>query len=42
MKTRDVVFYSEGAKMAGTIYLPDDYKEGENGLPCCAIPAGPA
>lgn len=29
MKTRDVVFYSEGAKMAGTIYLPDDYKEGE-------------
>ena len=29
MKTRDVVFYSEGAKMAVTIYLPDDYKEGE-------------
>ena len=29
MKTREVVFYSEGAKMVGDIYLPDDYKEGE-------------
>ena len=27
MKTREVVFYSEGAKMVGDIYLPDDYKE---------------
>ena len=29
MKTRDIVFYSEGSKMIGTIYLPDDYKDGE-------------
>ena len=29
MKTREVTFYSEGTKMIGTIYLPDDYKEGE-------------
>ena len=29
MKTREVVFYSEGDKMAGTVYLPDDYKDGE-------------
>lgn len=29
MKTRDVAFYSEGAKLIGTIYLPDDYKVGE-------------
>ena len=29
MKIRDIVFYSEGSKMAGTIYLPDDYKAGE-------------
>ena len=29
MKMREVVFYSEGTKMVGTIYLPDDYKEGE-------------
>lgn len=29
MKTREVIFYSEGSKMYGTIYLPDDYKEGE-------------
>jgi alpha/beta superfamily hydrolase len=29
MKTRDIVFYSEGSKMIGTIYLPDDYKEGD-------------
>ena len=28
MKTREVVFYSEGAKMVGDIYLPDDYTEG--------------
>ena len=26
MKTREVTFYSEGTKMIGTIYLPDDYK----------------
>ena len=25
MKSREVVFYSEGAKLVGTIYLPDDY-----------------
>ena len=42
MKTRDVVFYSEGAKMAGTIYLPTITRREKNGLPCCAIPAGPA
>ena len=29
MKQREIVFYSEGSKMSGTIYLPDDYKEGE-------------
>ncbi|NME36576.1 alpha/beta hydrolase [Fusobacterium sp. FSA-380-WT-3A] len=29
MKQREVVFYSEGDKLIGTIYLPDDYKEGE-------------
>ena len=29
MKTREVVFYSEGAKMVGDIYLPDDYIERE-------------
>ncbi len=29
MKERKVIFYSEGAKMDGSIYLPDDYKEGE-------------
>ncbi|MDR2523526.1 MAG: alpha/beta hydrolase [Synergistaceae bacterium] len=29
MKTRDVTFYSEGSLMKGTIYLPEDYKEGE-------------
>ena len=29
MKNREVVFYSEGARMVGNIYLPDDYKEGE-------------
>lgn len=33
MKTREVVFYSEGDKMAGTVYLPDDYKDGEK-RPC--------
>ena len=29
MKQREVIFYSEGTRMVGTIYLPDDYKEGE-------------
>lgn len=29
MKQREIVFYSEGARMVGTIYLPEDYKEGE-------------
>ena len=29
MKNREVVFYSEGARMVGNVYLPDDYKEGE-------------
>ena len=33
MKTRDIVFYSEGDKMVGTMYLPDDYQEGQK-LPC--------
>jgi len=33
MKTRDVVFYSRGSKLSGTVYLPDNYKEGEK-LPC--------
>lgn len=28
MITKNVVFYSEGSKMSGSIYLPDDYKEG--------------
>ena len=28
MKQREVIFYSEGTRMVGTIYLPDDYKEG--------------
>lgn len=29
MKSKNVEFYSEGTKMKGSIYLPDDYKEGE-------------
>ena len=29
MQQREVIFYSEGTKMVGTIYLPDDYKDGE-------------
>lgn len=29
MKTREITFFSEGTKMFGTIYLPDDYKNGE-------------
>lgn len=29
MKQREVIFYSEGDKLVGNIYLPDDYKEGE-------------
>lgn len=37
MKNREVVFYSEGARMVGNIYLPDDYKEGEKNLLYCAI-----
>lgn len=33
MKTRNVTFYSQGVKMAGTVYMPDDYREGEK-YPC--------
>jgi fermentation-respiration switch protein FrsA (DUF1100 family) len=29
MKQRDIHFYSEGHKLVGTVYLPDDYKAGE-------------
>jgi fermentation-respiration switch protein FrsA (DUF1100 family) len=29
MQERQIHFYSEGCKLDGTIYLPDDYKEGE-------------
>lgn len=29
MKERSVSFYSEGYRLKGTIYLPDDYKSGE-------------
>lgn len=29
MKQKDVIFYSEGDKVLGSIYYPDDYKEGE-------------
>lgn len=29
MKQREITFYSEGTKIVGNIYLPDDYKEGE-------------
>ena len=39
MKTREVVFYSEGDKMAGTVYLPDDYKDGEK-RPCIIANSG--
>ena len=42
MKTREVVFYSEGAKMVGDIYLPDDYKEGEKNEQFCVTLDGPA
>lgn len=33
MKERRVEFYSEGIKLVGTVYLPDDYQEGTK-LPC--------
>lgn len=33
MKERSVTYYSMGEKIVGTVYLPDDYKEGEK-LPC--------
>lgn len=33
MKERRISFYSEGCKLDGTLYLPDDYKEGEK-RPC--------
>lgn len=39
MKTREIVFYSEGDKMVGSIYLPDDYKEGER-RPCIIANSG--
>lgn len=39
MKTREVVFYSEGDRMVGSIYLPDDYKEGEK-RPCIIANSG--
>ena len=42
MKTREVVFYSEGAKMVGDIYLPDDYKEGEKRPAVLCTLDGPA
>lgn len=29
MKVRQISFYSEGCKLDGTIYLPDDYRAGE-------------
>lgn len=29
MQMKDITFYSEGCKLDGTIYLPDDYKAGE-------------
>ncbi len=29
MTQKEIVFYSEGSKMSGTIYYPDDYKAGE-------------
>lgn len=33
MRTREVAFYAREEKIVGTIYLPDDYQEGEK-LPC--------
>lgn len=39
MKKREIVFYSEGNPMSGTIYLPDDYKEGEK-RPCIIANSG--
>lgn len=33
MKTRPIEFYAWGEKIVGTVYLPDDYKEGSR-LPC--------
>lgn len=33
VKTRDVAYYSQGEKILGTMYLPDDYQEGQK-LPC--------
>ena len=29
MKREDVAFYSEGRRLSGHLYLPDDRKEGE-------------
>lgn len=39
MKMRDISFYSECDKMVGTVYLPDDYKEGEK-RPCIIANSG--
>ena len=39
MKTRTVEFFSEGVKLAGTVYLPDDYVEGTK-LPCVIACSG--
>lgn len=33
MKERPVEFYAKGEKIVGSLYLPDDYKEGDK-LPC--------
>ena len=33
MRTRNVEFYSHGDKLVGTVYLPDQYKDGEK-RPC--------
>lgn len=33
MKKRDITFYAQGNKLAGNLYLPDDYKGNEK-LPC--------
>lgn len=39
MKERKMHFYSEGFKLDGTVYLPDDYKEGEK-RPCIIANSG--
>lgn len=39
MKKREIVFYSEGDKMSGCMYLPDDYIEGEK-RPCIIANSG--